>query len=377
MTKRDYYEILGLSQNATSEEIKKAYRQMALKYHPDRNPDNKDAEEKFKEAAEAYSVLIDTQKRSVYDRFGHDGLRGEGYSGFTGFNSSIFEDFEDILGNFFNFGFGDLFGTRQRARTYYPKKGRDLALELDLTLDEVAFGAEREIKLNRLDLCPVCKGTRLQPGTQKTVCRACQGKGQIRYQQGFFTISRTCSHCGGMGETITTPCPECRGSGKIRKKKTLTVKIPAGVDDGTRLRIAGEGEAGDAGAAKGDLYVVIRLREHEFFKREGNNLYCQVTIFFTHAALGTSIRIPTLEGEEVLKIPAGTQPGEVFRIKGRGIRNLEGHGKGDLYVKINIKVPENLSREQKGLLQKFAESRGEKLEELNKSIFNKVKNIIH
>jgi len=377
MTKKDYYESLGVAHDATPEEIKKAYRQMALKYHPDRNPGNKEAEEKFKEAAEAYSVLIDSKKRSVYDRFGYDGLRGEGYSGFTGFNSSIFEDFEDILGNFFSFGFGDLFGTRERTRAHYPQKGRDLALEYEVTLEEAAFGAEKEIKLNRLEYCPVCNGSRLQPGTQKSLCQSCQGRGQVRYQQGFFTISRTCSHCGGAGEIITTPCQECRGAGRVRKKKTLKIKIPAGVDEEMRLRIAGEGEAGERGASKGDLYIIIRLKKHGFFEREENNLFCQISISFTQAALGTSVKIPTFEGDEFLRIPAGTQPGETFRLKGKGVKDIESHRKGDLFVKVKVKTPENLSKEQKALLQKFAESRGENLEVLDKSIIDKVKDIIH
>jgi molecular chaperone DnaJ len=377
MARKDYYETLGVSHDASPEEIKRAYRQKALTFHPDRNPGNKEAEEKFKDAAEAYSVLIDPQKRSVYDQFGYEGLRGEGYTGFTGFNSSVFEDFEDILGDFFNFGFGDLFGTRQRRRAYYPQKGRDLALELEVSLEEAAFGTEKEIKLNKLDICPVCHGSKLQPGTQKSTCQACQGRGQIRYQQGFFTISRTCSHCGGSGEVITSPCLECHGSGRIKKKKLLKIKIPAGVDNATRLRIAGEGEAGDKGAAKVDLYVLIRVKKHDIFEREGNNLYCQISISFTHAALGTSARIPTLDGFEILKIPAGTQAGETFRLKGKGIANLESHRKGDLFVKINIKTPQNLSQEQKELLRKFAESRGEDLEVLDKSIIDKVKDIFH
>jgi molecular chaperone DnaJ len=377
MTRKDYYEVLGVPHGASPEDIKKAYRQKALTYHPDRNPGNKEAEEKFKDAAEAYSVLIDPQKRSVYDQFGYEGLRGEGYTGFTGFNSSIFEGFEDILGEFFNFGFGDLFGTRQRRRAYYPQKGRDLALELEVSLEEAAFGIEKEIKLNKLDICSVCHGSQLQPGTQKSTCQACQGRGQIRYQQGFFTISRTCSHCGGSGEVITSPCLECRGSGRIKKKKALKIKIPAGVDNGTRLRITGEGEAGDKGAAKGDLYVLIRVKKHDIFEREENNLYCQISISFTHAALGTSARIPTLDGFEILKIPAGTQPGEIFRVKGKGIANLESHRKGDLFVKINVKTPQNLSKEQKDLLRKFAESRQEDLEVLDKSIIDKVKDIFH
>lgn len=361
MIKKDYYEVLGIPRNATSSEVKKAYRQMAMKFHPDKNPNNKEAEDKFKEAAEAYSVLIDSEKRSIYDRLGHDGLRGEGFSGFTGFNSSIFEDFEDILGNFFNFGFGDIFGTRQRAKSYYPQRGRDLALEYEVSLKEAAFGVAKEIKLNRVELCPVCHGSRMRPGTQKSVCRTCQGKGQVRYQQGFFVIARTCSTCKGTGEIITAPCLDCKGNGKVRKRSTLTIKIPAGVDEGTKLRIEGEGEAGDQGTPRGDLYVIIRLKKHDFFEREGSNLYCEMRIPFTQAALGTTLPIPTFDGDEILRIPAETQPGEVFRLKGKGIKDLHSHKKGDLFVKVDVEIPRNLTKEQQALLQQFARSRGEEV----------------
>lgn len=377
MTRKDYYETLCISRNATSEEIKKSYRQMALKYHPDRNPGDKKSEEMFKEAAEAYSVLIDPEKRSVYDQLGYEGLRGEGFSGFSSFNSSIFEDFEDILGNFFSFSFGDFFGTGRQARKHYPQRGRDLALEFEITLEEAAFGTEKEIKLNRVELCSVCHGSKLHPGTQKTVCQYCKGRGQVRYQQGFFIVSRTCSHCRGSGEIITTPCKECRGSGRVKKKKELKIKIPAGVDDGTRLRIGGEGEAGDRGASRGDLYVAIRLKKHDFFEREENNLYCQIFLSFPQAGLGTTVEIPTLESHELLRIPGGTQSGEVFRLKGKGIKDLERRRKGDLFVKVNVKTPDNLTKGQKSLLRQFAESRGENLEAVNRNISGKIKNIVH
>ncbi len=377
MNRRDYYEILNIPRNASSDEIKKAYRRMALQYHPDRNPGNKDAEEQFKEAAEAYSVLIDPEKRSIYDRFGHDGLRGEGFSGFSGFDSSLFEDFEDILGNFFGFGFGDIFGAGTRKRTYVPKRGRDLALELEVTLEEAAFGVEKEIRLNRVELCPTCHGSRLRPGTQKSVCQTCQGRGQVRYQQGFFTVSRTCSSCRGTGEVITTPCDDCGGSGKVKKRKNIQIKIPAGVDEGIRLRLAGEGEAGDPGAGRGNLYVIIRLKKHKFFHREGDNLYCEVPISFVQATLGTTIEIPTLEKNELLQIPPGTQSGTVLKIRGKGIKGLESHRNGDLFVKVNIKTPEHLTKEQKELLRKFAQLRGESVETIDKSILSKVKNLFN
>lgn len=377
MAKRGYYEILALPSNASSEEIKKAYRQLALKYHPDRNPGNKESEEKFKEAAEAYSVLIDPEKRSIYDRFGHDGLRGEGFSGFTGFDSSIFEDFEDILGSFFDFGFGDFFGTRSRRRAYSPKRGRDLALEIELPLEEAAFGVEKEIRLDRSEICVTCHGSGLRPGTRKSICQYCQGKGQVRYQQGFFTVSRTCSYCRGAGEIISTPCDECRGYGKVKQRKVLNIKIPAGVDQGSRLRVAGEGEAGDRGAPTGDLYVGIRLKKHKFLERQVDNLSCEIFISFAQAALGTTVEIPTLEKNELLQIPPGTQPGTVFKIKGKGIKGLDSNRKGDLFVKVGVKTPERLTKDQKAILRKFAESRGESLDGIDKSIIAKVKDFFH
>lgn len=374
MNKRDCYEVLGVQRNASPEEIKRAYRKLALKYHPDRNPGDAESEESFKEAAEAYSILIDPQKRSLYDQYGHQGLQGEGFSGF---NSSVFSDFEDILGDFFNFGFGDLFGTRSRRRSDYPNRGRDLVLELELTLEEAAFGLEKELKLNRAELCSVCQGEKMKPGTSKSVCSQCQGSGQVRYQQGFFAIARSCSRCNGTGELITTPCENCRGSGKTNEKKSLKINVPAGVDNGMKLRVEGEGESGDKGAGRGDLYVVMRVRKHKYFERENENLYCQVNISFPKAAMGSQVEIPTLDGKEILNIPSGTQPGEVLRMKGKGMRIVNNHRKGDLYVKVDVATPKNLSKEQQELLRKFAESRGEALDKVEKNIISKVKNIFH
>jgi molecular chaperone DnaJ len=377
MTKRDYYEILGIPRDASSESIKKSYRLMALKYHPDRNPGDKASEDKFKEAAEAYSILIDTEKRSVYDRFGHDGLRGEGFGGFSGFNSSVFSDFEDILGSFFNFGFENIFGTSRQNRPKSPSRGKDLVLELNLDLEEAFFGTENEIKINRTELCPECGGSRMKKGTEKSVCPQCQGRGQVRYQQGFFAISRTCAHCQGSGEIIPFPCKDCRGTGKTKKKKELTIKIPPGVDDGTKLRLEGEGEAGDQGGGRGDLYVITHVKRHSFFKREGNNLLCEINIPFTKAALGSTIEIPTFEESELLQIPEGTQSGQTFRLKGKGIKDLYSHRRGDIFVKVLVKTPRNLKKEQKKILRQFAESMGEKLDGVDKNIIDKVKGIIH
>lgn len=376
MAKRDYYEILGVHRNASQEEIKRAYRQLALKYHPDRNPGRREAEELFKEAAEAYSVLCDPHKRSTYDHFGLEGLRGEGFTGFQGFDASIFEDFEDILGSFF--GFGDIFETRSRRRRSYPQKGRDLALELEITLEEAAAGVEKEINLNRAEPCSLCMGTGVQPGTRKASCPTCQGRGQLRYQQGFFTISRTCSHCHGAGEVISTPCEECRGSGKIRQKKSIKIRIPAGIDSGNRLRLEGEGEPGDAESLRGDLHVVIRVARHHFFEREGHDLLCEIPISFSQAALGSSLEIPYLDGNVLkLSVPPGTQSGEVLKLKGRGIKDIQTTRRGDLYVKVMVKTPENLTKEQKELMRRLAELRGENLDEVDKSLLKKFRNIIH
>lgn len=376
MAKRDYYEILGVPRNVCQEEIKRAYRQLALKCHPDRNPGNREAEELFKEAAEAYSVLGDPQKRSTYDHFGLEGLRGEGFTGFQGFDASIFEDFEDILGSFF--GFGDIFGARSRRRRPYPQKGRDLTLELEVTLEEAAAGVEKEINLDRAEPCPVCRGSGVQPGTRKATCPTCQGRGQVRYQQGFFTISRTCPHCHGTGEIISTPCQECRGTGKIRQKKNLKIRVPAGIDNGNRLRLEGEGEPGETESLRGDLYVAIRVAKHHFFEREGNDLLCDIPISFSQAALGSSLEIPSLDDNNIkLSVPPGIQSGEVLKLKARGIKDIQTHRRGDLYVRVLVKTPEKLTKEQKELLRRLAELRGENLDEVDRSFLEKWKNIIH
>jgi molecular chaperone DnaJ len=379
MAKRDYYEVLGIDRGASTEDVKKAYRQMALKYHPDRNPGDKESEEKFKEAAEAYAVLGDLRKRATYDRFGYEGLRGEGFSGFQGFDSSIFEDFEDILGNFFgfNFGFGDLFGGASRSRRQQPQRGRDLALEFEISLEEAAAGVVKEITINRAEHCPTCKGSRLRPGTKKSVCPACGGRGQIRHQQGFFTLARTCSRCGGSGELVSTPCEECRGTGHVREKRVLHVRVPEGIDDGTRLRIEGEGEAGEFGARRGDLYVAVRVKRHDFFERNGTNLYGEISLSVAQASLGLTVEIPIFSGSEKLKIPPGTQPGEVFRLRGRGVRDLQSHRMGDLFIKVQVETPENLTKEQKNLLRELAKERGENLDFIDQRALKKIKRVAH
>lgn len=358
MNESDYYEILGVSRTASAEEIKKCYRQLALKYHPDRNPGDKSCEDRFKQAAEAYSILGDPQKRESYDRFGKDGLRGAGFEGFSG---SIFEDFEDILGNFFGFNFGNGGGTRRTRAA----RGRDLGLEVEITLEEAAAGIEKEISLQRAELCPSCGGSKARAGTRPAVCPTCGGRGQVRRSQGFFSVASTCNHCRGAGEIIGSPCEDCRGTGRKTQKRTLKINIPAGVDNGVRLRLTGEGEAGEAGAGRGDLYVDIRVKTHDIFEREENNLLCGMSISFPQAALGVTADIPVLSGgTEKLKIPAGTQSGEVFRLKGCGLRDLQRHRLGDLFVKVDVRTPADLTREEKELLKRFAESRRESLDRL-------------
>lgn len=370
MAKRDYYEILGLEKNAPPPEIKSAYRKLAVKYHPDKNAGNKDAEEKFKEAAEAYSVLSDPQKKAQYDRFGHAGL-GSPAGGFGGFDPDIFADFSDILGDFF--GFGDVFGGSRRRRNQ-PQRGADLRYDLKISFEEAVAGVKTKIKIPRQEMCGRCNGSGAEPGTGRSSCTACGGQGQVRYQQGFFTISRTCSYCHGTGQVIRNRCTDCQGTGRIENEKVMEVKIPAGVDEGSRLRIPGEGEAGINGGPPGDLYVVIFVEEHPIFKRQENNIYCEVPVTFWRAALGGEINVPTLAGEEKIKIPEGTQTGTVFRLKGHGVVSLEGRGKGDQFVAVRVVTPSKLSKEQKQLIDRLAEISGDEVEERG-NIFEKVKDI--
>ncbi|MGB2907575.1 MAG: molecular chaperone DnaJ [Candidatus Aminicenantaceae bacterium] len=377
MSKRDAYEVLGVSHDASPDEIKKAYRQKAMQFHPDRNPGDPESEENFKEAAEAYSVLADPEKRATYDRFGYGGLRGEDSNGFSGFNSTIFADFEDILGDFFGFGLGDLFGGGTRRRPGQPTQGRDLLLELEITLDEAAFGVKKEVKINRMKHCPDCRGSGQKPGAQRATCPQCHGRGQVRYQQGFFAIARPCSQCSGSGQIITSPCENCQGRGKMKEKKTIKITVPAGVDTGMKLRVEGEGDAGDNRGRSGDLYVAIHVRPHKYFEREHDNLICQASISFPKAAMGTRIEIPIFESKEILDVPSGTQSGEVLKLKGKGLRNVNNHHKGDLFVRINVETPRNMSKKEKQMLRSFAESRGEDLHAVEKGNISKIKNLFH
>ena len=371
---RDYYEVLGVSRTASVDEIKAAYRKAALKWHPDRNPENKqDAEVKFRESTEAYSVLSDQQKRQVYDTYGHAGLSGAGAG--VDFNGTIFQDFHDIFGDFF--GFEDMFsgsGRRGRART---QRGADLRYDMTLTFEEASAGVATKIKLPRQEYCEACNGTGAKKGTGIVACQTCNGRGQLAYQQGFFTITRTCPACQGAGQIIRERCPECRGQGRLEREKVIELRVPAGVDTGTRLRVTGEGEPGPNGGPAGDLYVVLDVKEHPFFERRGADLYCTIPVSITQATLGTELQVPGLNGEERLKLPEGTQSGAVFRLKGKGLADPRGGGKGDLYYHVRVLTPTKLTRDQRRLIEELGASLKveNKPAERNSSIFDKVKDI--
>ena len=372
---RDYYEVLGVSRTAAVEEIKSAYRKAALKWHPDRSPENKtEAEVKFRECTEAYSVLSDTQKRQVYDTYGHAGLSGAG--GGQGFDNTVFQDFHDIFGDFF--GFEDLFGggggRRGRRRA---QRGADLRYDMSLAFEEASAGVTTKIKLPRQEYCEACNGTGAKKGTGVQACQTCAGRGQLAYQQGFFTITRTCPACQGAGQIVKERCPECRGQGRLEREKTIELRIPPGVDTGTRLRVAGEGEPGPNGGPAGDLYVVLEVKEHPFFERRGADLYCTIPLSIAQATLGKELQVPGLNGEEKLKIPEGTQSGAVFRIKGKGLADPRGGGKGDLYYHVLVMTPTKLTREQRKLMEQLGYTIrvDNKPADRNSSIFDKVKDI--
>ena len=348
MSKADYYEVLGVARNATEAELKGAYRRLAMKFHPDRNPDDASSEDKFKEAKEAYEILSDPQKRASYDQFGHAGVGGGGAGGFGGFGG--FGDvFDDI--------FGDIFGGRSRSGGgSRAQHGADLRYHLEISLEDAAKGAQVEIEVPTLVPCETCAGSGAKKGTQPVTCTTCDGHGQVRMQQGFFTIQQTCPTCQGQGQMISERCTDCRGQGRKQHKKKLSVKIPAGVDEGDRIRLGGEGEAGMHGGPSGDLYVQISLKEHPIFKRRENNLHVEVPVSFITAALGGSLDVPTLDGRLNLKIPAETQTGKVLRLKGKGIKSVRGYGVGDLLCHIVVETPINLTRDQKDLFKKLEES---------------------
>ena len=344
MSKRDYYKVLDVARTATEAEIKKAYRRLAMKFHPDRNPDDHEAEGKFKEAKEAYEVLCDEQKRAIYDQHGHEGLANRGGGGF---NSG--DAFSDIFGDVF----GDIFGAGRRGGRSQVFRGADLRYELELDLEQAVFGYTANVEFTTLGECEPCNGSGAAPGSKTVTCETCNGAGQVRMQQGFFAVQQTCPRCKGRGQTISQPCDTCLGQGRVRKKKTLSVKVPEGVDNGDRIRMSGEGEAGRNGGPAGDLYVEIRVRDHAIFERDASHLSCEVPVSFVTAALGGTVEVPTLDGNVDLKIPAETQSGRVFRLREKGVKPVRGGPTGDLFCRIVVETPVNLTDEQRDLLRKF------------------------
>jgi molecular chaperone DnaJ len=381
VSKRDYYEILGIERSATEVEIKSAYRKQAMKYHPDRNPGDHTAEERFKECAEAYAILADSEKRSLYDRFGHAGVSSAAAGG-AGFDPTVFTGFEDILGGLGDiFGLGDLFGGGRRRGG--PQRGADLRYDLEITFEESARGSETTIQIPRQESCETCSGSGAAPGSSPSVCSQCRGQGQVRFQQGFFTVARTCPQCRGAGKVITKPCTTCRGAGRVTKDRKIAVKIPAGIATGQQLRLQNEGEGGTAGGPAGHLYVVVHVQEHEFFRREGINLFCEIPVNFTTLALGGEIQVPTLNGTENVKVPEGTQTGTTLRLRGKGMPDVSGRGRGDLLATVQVQTPKKLTKEQRQLVEQLAkalpkekfEPRAHGAEEEDRNLFDRVKDM--
>ncbi|MBI4876640.1 MAG: molecular chaperone DnaJ [Acidobacteria bacterium] len=370
MTKRDYYEILGVGRGAADQDLKSAYRKLALKFHPDRNPDNREAEEKFKEAAEAYAVLSDGQKRAAYDRYGHQGLQ----SAPGGFDPSAFTDFNDILGDFF-FGFGDLFGAggATRSRRSRAQQGDDVRYDLEIHLEDAMRGLKATLQVPKLEICSRCGGNGAEPKDGIVTCPICHGRGESVYQQGFLSIRRTCSQCGGRGKIIRRPCTQCRGEGRLRADRKLEVSIPAGVDTGTRVRVGGEGQPGANGGPPGDLYVLVRVKDHPVFERHEFDLHCTIPVNVAQAALGTEVHLLTFDGLQTVKIPAGVQPGAEIRLRELGVPHLRGSGRGDIVIHVEVRIPARLSREQKKLFEELLESLPTENEPQEKGLFDKVK----
>ncbi len=344
---RDYYEILAVSKTTSDGEIKKAYRKLAMKYHPDRNPDDKEAEALFKECTEAYEVLSDGQKRQIYDTYGHDGLKNSGYSGPGNFED-VFSSFGDIFGDLFGFG-----GGRSQSRKNGPVPGNDLRYDLSITFMEAVHGVSKEVQLTRRDTCWTCEGTGCRPGHARETCRSCNGRGQVIRSQGFFQVSSTCPQCHGEGEIVKEPCNDCSGTGLVEKTKKVAIKIPAGVDRGAKMRLRGEGEGGRRGGATGDLYVVIYVEEHDFFQRQGDTIYCKLPVPMVKAALGGKVEVPTIHGKKKLTIPEGSQSGNIFHLSGEGVPQIRGRGKGEMVVELQVLTPTGLCEEQKEILRNF------------------------
>ena len=377
MAKRDYYEVLGVAREASEEDVKKAYRKLAVKFHPDKNPSDKAAEEKFKEVGEAYEALSDPQKRAAYDQYGHAAFDPRMRAGRGGGFHDPFEIFREAFGGAGGTGsiFDDLFGGGSRSDPTGPQRGADLRYDMELSFVEATRGCDREISLTKLDQCETCHGSGRTAESKVKTCGTCGGRGQVVTARGIFSIAQTCPRCEGAGRTIENPCKQCRGTGRRERSTKIKLKVPAGVDTGARLRSSGNGEAGLRGGPSGDLYVVLHVKEHEIFAREGDDLICDVPINFVQAALGAEIEVPTLDGPTKIKIPTGTQTGSVFRLKGKGVKNVQGYGWGDLHVRVSVEVPTSLNPEQRAKLQEFADMCDRNVNPKTQSFFEKAKNL--
>ena len=375
-TKRDYYDVLGVGKSADASEIKKAYRKLAMKYHPDKNPGDKEAEEKFKEINEAYEVLSDETKRRNYDQFGHEGVNGQGFGGAGGFGGQGFGGFDDIFGDIFGDMFGGGFGGGSRQRRRGPERGADIKQRINISFEEAAFGKKVQVKINRSEECDECHGSGAKAGTSKKTCPTCHGSGQVQSVQrtpfGNIASTRTCSTCNGEGEINESPCNKCHGKGSVRKTKTIEVDVPAGIDAGQMIKLSGQGELGTRGGPRGDLYIEVDVKSHSIFTREGYDVYLEMPITFAQATLGDKIQVPTLDGKVEYEIPEGTQTGTVFRLKGKGITKLRSNVRGDQYVKVTVEIPKNLNDKQKDLVRQFAKECGQEVHERQKSLSDKI-----